>query len=137
MTPRRRTLEQRVSSWTGSQVRLDPARLAAELAGDVSIRGGRLVGTGNPTLREIEVLIAIVDHAGNDQAAAALGITVQTVKNHLSSVMQRLGASTRTHAVVLMWPVLKDAWPEPPKVWRAGGPDRRAGYERRRSGRST
>jgi DNA-binding CsgD family transcriptional regulator len=50
--------------------------------------------------REVEVLALIRDGATNKQAAFELGISEQTVKNQMSSILAKLGASDRTAAVI-------------------------------------
>ena len=53
------------------------------------------------TTREIEVLRMLADGLGNKQIAAGLGISDHTVKFHISSILDKLGASSRTEAVTL------------------------------------
>jgi DNA-binding NarL/FixJ family response regulator len=53
------------------------------------------------TARETEVLRLVAEGQGNKQIARALGITERTVKFHVSSILEKLGAATRTHAVSL------------------------------------
>ena len=66
----------------------------------------------DPTLAEITAVIAIVEHSTNEAAAAALGVSPMTIKNHLSRLSARLGAHNRTHLVWMLWPVLRDAYPD-------------------------
>lgn len=56
---------------------------------------------GELTSREIEVLRMLADGLGNKQIAARLGISDHTVKFHISSILDKLGASSRTEAVTL------------------------------------
>jgi DNA-binding CsgD family transcriptional regulator len=51
--------------------------------------------------REWQVLWAVSCGWTNRQMAAKLGISDQTVKNHVTSIMAKLGAHDRTHALVL------------------------------------
>jgi two-component system, NarL family, response regulator YdfI len=51
------------------------------------------------TPREIEVLRLLADGVGNKQLALQLGISEHTVKFHISSILDKLGASSRTEAV--------------------------------------
>ena len=51
------------------------------------------------TARESEVLALLSQGAGNREIAQRLGISEHTVKFHVSSVLAKLGASTRTEAV--------------------------------------
>jgi DNA-binding NarL/FixJ family response regulator len=53
------------------------------------------------TPREIEILRAIADGLGNKEIATRFGISENTVKFHVGSVMGKLGASSRTEAVML------------------------------------
>jgi len=43
----------------------------------------------------------LADGAGNKEIAARLGISDHTVKFHISSILDKLGASTRTEAVTV------------------------------------
>jgi two-component system response regulator DesR len=51
------------------------------------------------TTREHEVLVASRQHATVADIAAALYLSPGTVRNHLSSVMQKLGAANRAEAL--------------------------------------
>ena len=51
--------------------------------------------------RETEILEYISQGNSNKEIAHALGICNQTVKNHVTSIMRKLTANDRTHAVVL------------------------------------
>jgi len=51
------------------------------------------------TAREIEILRMLADGLGNKQIASQLGISEHTVKFHISSILDKLGASSRTEAV--------------------------------------
>jgi DNA-binding NarL/FixJ family response regulator len=53
------------------------------------------------TPREIEVLRAMAEGLANKEIAAHLGISENTVKFHVASVMGKLGAGSRTEAVML------------------------------------
>ena len=55
---------------------------------------------GEPlTSRETEVLSMLAEGAGNKEIAARLHISEHTAKFHVSSILAKLGASTRTEAV--------------------------------------
>lgn len=53
------------------------------------------------TPREIEVLRLLADGVGNKEIASRLGISDHTVKFHISSILDKLGAASRTEAVTL------------------------------------
>ncbi len=53
------------------------------------------------TSRETEVLGMLAEGLVNKDIAARLGISEHTVKFHISSILDKLGASTRTEAVTL------------------------------------
>lgn len=50
--------------------------------------------------REIEVLDYIAEGNSNKEIARALGISDQTVKNHITSILRKLAVNDRTQAVV-------------------------------------
>jgi DNA-binding NarL/FixJ family response regulator len=51
--------------------------------------------------REIEILKLAAQGTSNKGIASILGISEQTTKNHISSILRKLKAENRTHAVVL------------------------------------
>ncbi len=51
------------------------------------------------TARETEVLALLAEGAGNKEIAAKLNISEHTAKFHVSSILGKLGATTRTEAV--------------------------------------
>jgi DNA-binding NarL/FixJ family response regulator len=53
------------------------------------------------TPREIEILEYIAKGYLNKQIAAELGISEQTIKNHVTSILRKLNANARTEAVVV------------------------------------
>ncbi len=53
------------------------------------------------TAREIEVLRMMAEGLGNKEIASRLGISDHTVKFHISSILAKVGASSRTEAVTL------------------------------------
>ncbi|MEM7130332.1 MAG: response regulator transcription factor [Chloroflexota bacterium] len=57
--------------------------------------------------REMEILGQITGGASNKEIAHLLGISRQTVKNHMSSVLRKLGVEDRTQAAVL---ALRRGW---------------------------
>jgi NarL family two-component system response regulator YdfI len=53
------------------------------------------------TVREIEILRKLAEGLGNKQIASSLAISEHTVKFHISSILDKLGASGRTEAVTI------------------------------------
>jgi len=70
-----------------------PTEIAGELA--------RHLGQDSLTVRELQVLELIARGNGNKQIGAALNLSEDTVKGHLRSIMDKLGANNRTHAVTI------------------------------------
>jgi NarL family two-component system response regulator YdfI len=53
------------------------------------------------TEREIQILRALAEGLGNKQIASSLAISEHTVKFHISSILDKLDASSRTEAVTI------------------------------------
>jgi DNA-binding CsgD family transcriptional regulator len=92
-----------------SAAEIDAALRAVAFGLIVRSAGARTSGFGAvaeaeaPTLltpREAQILDAIADGLTNKAIARRLGISLHTVKFHLESVFRKLGARTRTEAVV-------------------------------------
>jgi two-component system, NarL family, response regulator YdfI len=81
-------------------VLLDP-EITRNLAQQVRAPAARPTALDDLTAREIEVLRMLAEGLGNRRIAEVLGISDHTVKFHISSILNKLGASTRTEAVTL------------------------------------
>lgn len=74
------------------------------------------------TPREIEILDRVAQGNSNKEIAFGLGISDQTVKNHITSILRKLAVNDRTQAVIY---ALKHGWiklenyPEPEQRIRA------------------
>lgn len=69
---------------------------------DLSLKGRAVDSTSAPiTERETEILSYVARGYGNKQIAHVLKISEQTIKNHMTSILRKLDASDRTHAVVM------------------------------------
>ena len=66
------------------------------------IRTGQLPITprSNMSEREVEVLRLVAEGLDNNDIAAELGISAKTVKNHVSSILMKLGLTNRVQAAV-------------------------------------
>lgn len=69
--------------------------------------------------REIEVLERIAAGGSNKEIADTLGISTQTVKNHISSILRKLSLNDRTQAVLY---ALRRGWIETPETIKGGPP---------------
>jgi DNA-binding NarL/FixJ family response regulator len=70
-----------------------PPEIASELAEHISADA--------LSLREIEVLRSVATGHSNKLVADELSITEDTVKGHMKSILSKLGANDRTHAVLI------------------------------------
>lgn len=59
------------------------------------------------TQREIQILSYIANGNTNKQVAHRLGISEQTVKNHVSAILRKLNANDRAHAVAM---AIRNQW---------------------------
>ena len=81
--------------------RLGAVPLAAQVA-DLTRRSGSDVDADDPGLtgRELEVLRLVAAGQSNREIAAALVISPKTASVHVSNILAKLGAATRTEAAV-------------------------------------
>jgi DNA-binding NarL/FixJ family response regulator len=84
------------------------AAVTAVLRGDTPVSPdmvGALIGTrrsppgGDLTARESDVLQLVGAGHSNQQVAAELGISVNTVRNHVAHILEKLDAHSRLEAV--------------------------------------
>ena len=69
---------------------------------EISLTGKNLNNLTAPlSPREVEILKYVAQGYGNKTIALVLGISEQTIKNHITSILRKLAANDRTHAVVL------------------------------------
>ena len=90
---------------------LSPAELQARAAADAALASPL-------SARQAEVLGAVAAGRTNEQIARALGVSDQTVKNHLTAVLRKTGAANRTQAA---FAALGRGWIAPP-VTAPGAP---------------
>src|SRR3982074_783847 len=88
----RRELPETIRLVHAGQKRILP-EVAAELAEHAT--------DGVLSSREIEVLRLVSGGNANKEIAARLSITEETVKGHVKSILAKLGANDRTHAVTI------------------------------------
>jgi DNA-binding NarL/FixJ family response regulator len=67
----------------------------------VAIRLAEFTPRADLTAREQEVLRHVARGLANKEIARAIGRSTETVKAHLESIFQKLGARDRTHAVTI------------------------------------
>lgn len=73
-----------------------------KLAPTIVTASGRRDGSGEPlTERELAVLELVAAGLSNKRIARKLGITEHTAKFHVTSILGKLGASSRTEAAML------------------------------------
>jgi DNA-binding NarL/FixJ family response regulator len=70
-----------------------PAEVVTEMA--------EFAGDDSLTAREIEVLQRVASGNSNKIIADQMGISEDTVKSHMRSILSKLGANDRTHAVTI------------------------------------
>jgi NarL family two-component system response regulator YdfI len=92
-----------LESTVAEAVFMDAASFEAFPAGEPVAESGSPVKLPSAALtpREIEVLRLLADGASNKIIAHRLGISDHTVKFHVTSILSKMNASTRTEAVTL------------------------------------
>ena len=79
---------------------VSPEILDALLPATSDVSGSEELPVGEPlTSRESEILAMLAEGAGNKEIASRLHLSEHTVKFHVSSILAKLGAATRTEAV--------------------------------------
>jgi DNA-binding NarL/FixJ family response regulator len=73
------------------------------------------------TSKEIQILSHIAEGNSNKRIANILGISEQTIKNHVSAILRKLNANDRAHAVML---AVRNGW-----ISIQTGPDAKQGKE--------
>ena len=59
---------------------------------------------GQPTLAQIRLMQAVANsYISNREIAAHLGLTIPTITTTCTELYRRIGARSKTHALVLMW----------------------------------
>ncbi len=66
---------------------------------EIAVRLAERMPCAELTTRQHEVLALVVEGASNGQIARRLGIAGGTVKNHISTIFEKLGVTQRTEAV--------------------------------------
>jgi DNA-binding NarL/FixJ family response regulator len=92
-----------LESTVAEAVFMDTASFEASPAGEPVAESGSPVKLPSAALtpREIEVLRLLADGASNKIIAHRLGISDHTVKFHVTSILSKMNAGTRTEAVTL------------------------------------
>lgn len=72
-------------------------RMPPEIAAEIAMHAN----DEDLTERELSVLRAIAKGCSNKIIGAELGISEHTIKNHVQSILAKLGANDRTHAVTI------------------------------------
>jgi len=68
---------------------------------EIAVRLAERLPCDELTSREQQVLALVVEGASNAHIADELGIAGSTVKNHISSIFEKLGVTQRTEAVAV------------------------------------
>jgi DNA-binding NarL/FixJ family response regulator len=96
-----------------NDVVLSSRSIATKVLGEfraLSVYGSRAPAVFAPlSPREIQILEVVTGGSTNKQVAYDLGISEQTVKNHMSSILRKLSVNDRTQAVVY---AIREGWIE-------------------------
>jgi DNA-binding NarL/FixJ family response regulator len=107
-----------------NDVVLSSRSIANQVLGE--FRALSLYGPRAPTIfaplspRWVQILEVITGGSNNKQVAYELGISDQTVKNHMSSVLRKLSVNDRTQAVVY---AIREGWIQMSPAVENGGSD--------------
>jgi two-component system, NarL family, response regulator DegU len=75
---------------------------------DITATGMTIEDITTPlTSKEVQILTYIAEGNTNKRIASVLGISEQTIKNHVSAILRKLNANDRAHAVFL---ALRNGW---------------------------
>lgn len=67
-----------------------------------SIRSGAVPEARQPTPRQLEVLRLLAQGLTDDEAARALGLSRQSVKNHKTELFRRMKVHSKVEAFIVM-----------------------------------
>lgn len=101
----------------------------ADRRDDLAVRGnggperinGQHAGLARLTRRQRDVLRLLAEGMPNSAIASTLGLTLSTVKGHVSKILDSLGVENRTQATLLLNRAGSDrgqrpSWPKPPQA---------------------
>ena len=75
---------------------------------DIAAMGKTIEDITTPlTSKEVQILTLIAEGNTNKRIAAILGMSEQTIKNHVSAILRKLNANDRAHAVFL---AIRNGW---------------------------
>jgi DNA-binding NarL/FixJ family response regulator len=94
-------LPKSIRGWDLVQALLTVARTGRlPLLPELAVRLRNATAPGSLTSREREILRELARGASNEDISASLGVSVNTVKTHVNSILGKLEATSRTEAVV-------------------------------------
>jgi two-component system, NarL family, response regulator len=94
-------LPKSVRGWDLVQALLVVARTGRlPLSPDMVVRLRNATAPGSLTAKEREILRELARGASNEEISVAVGVSVNTVKTHVNNILGKLGATSRTEAVV-------------------------------------